>query len=301
VGLGEDAQETLDAVERGFVVFGFEPSYLNFNEVLDAIKKRGMSKKVRVVRPVKNGDGTWVIEPPMKLPDDYEGGGFAFIINMAADAEPGTILMSSTRGNVLNNIASDSSGDIAVAKLPIDAVIPSWVKVVALLKIDTQGWDLRVMRSAEKLIKTHKVRCVQYEFSPLLMKMAKDANVGEPFEALQYLPSLGGTCFDMMGAHTNFGSDGSADPSFPPGSPRSLKNYYDFLTRHIDTFDDEVGPWEDIMCYFPLAQGRPHTIKAETKGTERDHKGCEKTGMRDVKDGWFIWLFGIKGPDQGCG
>ena len=40
---------------------------------------------------------------------------------------------------------------------------------VHLLKVDTQGWELRVLRGAQDLLRRRAFSYVQYELSPTLM------------------------------------------------------------------------------------------------------------------------------------
>ena len=45
---------------------------------------------------------------------------------------------------------------------------------VHLLKVDTQGWELRVLRGAEDLLRRRAFSYVQYELSPTLMLKVRD-------------------------------------------------------------------------------------------------------------------------------
>jgi FkbM family methyltransferase len=171
IGLGTDAQETLDAVKKGFRVFGVEPNPTNWESIKAAVKRRGLLDKVRFVEPVKLYGDKWEM-PMIDEPSHFDSeNGMAFLIHAGADFDSGTIHIStSDSGGVLSNIAGSPGGAIEVAKMPISDMLPGWVHKVALLKIDTQGWDYRVTRSAEELILKNKVRYVQFEFSPKLMR-----------------------------------------------------------------------------------------------------------------------------------
>ncbi len=61
---------------------------------------------------------------------------------------------------------------------------------VHLLKIDTQGHELKVLQGAEGLIRKHGIDVIHTEFSPALMR----GHGVEPEEYLEYLWALGYTC-----------------------------------------------------------------------------------------------------------
>jgi FkbM family methyltransferase len=266
VGLGTGASETLDAVRRGYVVFAMEPNPGNLAAIKTRVPGSGLAGRVQFIEPRRLGDGTW--EMP-KLAQPAPGGGYAFIIHAAADAEKGTAyLPASGGGGQLANIVN-TGGSVPVAKMSIDAIVPDWAASLSLIKIDTQGWDYKVVRSADKLMKAGRVRYVQYEFSPALMMNQKSLDVGEPMELLRYVPSIGGICFDMMGNHNLFPQRGTGS---------SIEQYYRQLTADLDKWRDAngniaVGPWDDIMCYFPSAKASRPAIDIESTGRGR-HPGA---------------------------
>ena len=273
VGLGTDARESLDAVSRGFVVFAVEPNVANFASIKAQVKRRNLATKIRFVEPTKKNSGTWEITPPLAKPANLSAG-FGFIILAAADSEAGSIItnVGDDSGAYSNVFASAlginrrSGRQVEVAKLALADIVPSWVDTVDLMKIDTQGLDYRVLQSAEALLTANRVRYVLFEFSPLLMaQINPKTRSKEPLAALKYLPSLGGICFDMMGGYTPFPDRGKY--------VAPIRSYYNQLTRSLN-WDDKVniGPWDDIMCYFPMANGRGSVIDRER--TERWRSEC---------------------------
>ena len=128
---------------------------------------------------------------------------------------------------------------------------------------------------------------VLFEFSPVLMKVsmsrarlcsaarrpsltlrpprtvgiARSATVC-PLELLKLLPAAGATCFDMVqspGSHNKL-----------PRPSRPLGSYLLSLARHTNAdmkrpprgqpghrLWEEVGPWDDILCMFPVAASEP--------------------------------------------
>ena len=123
-----------------------------------------------------------------------------------------------------------------------------------MLKLDTQGNELRVLRGATRLLDAHVFKYVQYEFSPWLMKRG---DLGDPKELLGLLPARGGLCFDMMGKHNDF-----------PRPSRPLSAFFDSLDDGLhghwrcpkgkppgqckcaDGPCNTYGPFDDILCFF---------------------------------------------------
>ena len=121
---------------------------------------------------------------------------------------------------------------------------------------DVQGWELRVLLGAQRLLRTLSVKYVVFEFSPWLMRRS---GTGHPLDLLYLLPSMGGVCFDLMGLYNQ-----KPRPSTP------LRAYYEHLDvgnksnlnrRYASAHGGQNfarlpwGPFEDIMCWFPQKRG----------------------------------------------
>ena len=172
----------------------------------------------------------------------------------------GSITFSAGRGKRLK----------AVPQVQLDTVLPSWVSTVHLLKIDTQGFELKVLQGAMVSLTAHRFRHVLYEFSPWLMIQG---GLGEPMELLELLPRMSALCFDMMGLHNYF-----------PHRQSPLSSYYVHLLRGNNSYmygnqlpssgvvpgPPAVGPWDDIMCWFPKA--------GERRVRRRDHPDDDTWG-----------------------
>merc|ERR1712146_752656 len=140
--------------------------------------------------------------------------------------------------------SSAGSGNVEVPVLTLDDALPNWADKVELLKIDTQGYELHVLKGAAKSLAARRYRYVLYELSPWLMRKGQ---LGNPEELLSLLPRLGALCFDMMGTHNKL-----PRPSAP------LEDYYKRLdggqnskSSHAQLSSDGIGPWDDIMCTWP--------------------------------------------------
>ena len=143
IGLGETAGETLDAVKAGFVVIAFEPMPSHIHLIRRRVLSLGMQGSVRFVDPVPRDGGTWLVSLPTEEPT---AGGFAYIVNAALDATPGTVVLpniSSCGGScsmpeeAIGNVPARRGNvpTVPVARFRLDDVLPAWVDVVLLLKL----------------------------------------------------------------------------------------------------------------------------------------------------------------------
>lgn len=236
VGLGNDAAETAKAVENGFVVFSFELLPGNIESIM---KKREKDQRFHFLHLTKDTDGKWITpvlpEPP--------SGGVAYVHLAGLSDVEGTAHMHAKGTSLVLN-AESGTGSVEVPLLPLPRLIPDWAKNIEFLKLDTQGYELKILKGAMPMLEAKRFHYVQYEFSPWLMKRGK---FGNPLELLYLLPNMRALCFDMMGVHNNL-----------PHPTKPLESYYDVLDggahgswRKVIGKNDPFGPWDDIMCYWP--------------------------------------------------
>jgi len=214
---------------------------------------------VRILRP-RLLDDRWTLpgleEPPPPLAN---GVGTTYIVAAGLSDKAGAAPIkaggsASLAGHLPTELPADyreglRAGYVAVPVLTLDESLPPWAHGIFFLKVDTQGWEERVLRGAARALAGRRFKYVQFEFSPLLMKRAASGN---PQRLLRLLPSYGGLCFDMMGEHMALAHTPRA------GSHSSLDAYYKALdSGNYSTVKRAklkmYGPWEDIMCFFPDA------------------------------------------------
>ncbi len=124
---------------------------------------------------------------------------------------------------------------------------------VFLIKTDTQGYELGVLRGAKKLLSTGKVTFLLVEFSFFLMKQSKT----DPFELLNFIYDAGFVC-TYMAYHTRLKNATLFDDSFRygvvAGYPVFTQKTVSFLTfvSSLETIShpDTAGKhgWTDLLC-----------------------------------------------------
>jgi hypothetical protein len=126
--------------------------------------------------------------------------------------------------------------DVTVQTVRLDSEIKERIH---LLKIDTQGHELQVIKGAEGIIKKYGIDVIHTEFSPALMR----GHGVEPQEYLEYLWSLGYTCSYCNNAFT---LPASELPKSTQGGAWGWNTFTDaFGALH------EIpghGAWGDLIC-----------------------------------------------------
>jgi len=252
VGLSANPKETIDAMEHGFNVIGFELVPSNFQTIR---RTHGSHERVHIVKLIQV-DGKWRMPPDVLLPPpvNAKGQGSAYIVNAGCAAHDGS---TSVSGGGTGAQVGGGAGDTPLVAL--DDILPQWVNKVFMLKIDTQGFEAQVLAGAQKSLERTRFEYVQYELSPKLMA---NTNSGDPLELLKIAPSHGGICFDMMGEHNkmprpsapldaylqglnNVNTDGCPEVWVARGHSQQEAN------RVCTGSANGFGMWDDILCYFP--------------------------------------------------
>ena len=240
IGLGYDAQETRLAVKNGFVVFSFDLLPTNIRLIKEAVADDSRFAFVELQRQGEH----WVV-PELQQPP--AGKGFAYVFNAAVADEETTVRFAENTPRSYTQSILDGKrnrGGIEVPVLPLKKFLPKWLSHIDYLKIDTQGYELKVMNGCLDMLQ--HTRYIAYEFSPWLMKRAHS---GDPMELLQLLPRMGSLCYTASPAREHLRA----------GIPWPIKTWYKLLDEgksnglgHNVRPNDPYGPWVDIFCYWPF-------------------------------------------------
>ena len=254
IGLGYDAQETRLAVKNGFVVFSFDLLPTNIRLIKDAVADDSRFVFVELQR---QGDH-WVV-PELQQPP--AGKGFAYVFNAAIADEETTVRFPENAPRSYTQSILDGKrnrGGIEVPVLPLKKFLPKWLSHIDYLKIDTQGYELKVMNGCLDMLQ--HTRYIAYEFSPWLMKRAHSGN---PMELLQLLPRMGSLCYTASPAREHLRA----------GIPWPIETWYKYLDEgksnglgHNIGRNDPYGPWVDIFCYWPFVDSPSFRTDAPAAG-----------------------------------
>ena len=120
---------------------------------------------------------------------------------------------------------------IEVPAVRLDSIVSG--QDIHLLKIDTQGHELAVLRGARRLLEQGRVRMVALEFWPRGMA----AGGLDAVEALDLLHACGFVCFDY-----------SRNRHVPPARPSDFEG---FVASFDPARDGGFGAWDDLVCFRP--------------------------------------------------
>lgn len=156
VGL-DQGLETLDAVEHGFVVCGFEMMTGSVQRIQVNAKLRELGDRIHVVEFQANQtDGSLTIA---KLPDPpKDGKGFAYIFNAGLSDQVGAMASDAKQSAAASLVGHNTNQTWLPGMVPImklEDAIPDWVDKIFMLKVDTQGYDLKVLKGAESYLKSN--------------------------------------------------------------------------------------------------------------------------------------------------
>jgi len=125
----------------------------------------------------------------------------------------------------------------SIPMLTLDTVIS---QDVHLLKIDTQGNELRVLLGARQLFTHHRVNMVTMEFWPKGMP----GGDSDALKILEFMWEFGFMCFDLSSNH-----------HIPPTRPSDFEGFVKqfSLINKVDPQaslpNDAFGLWDELLCY----------------------------------------------------
>ena len=204
------------AMFKGLVrkLYTYEPSPAKAAQIRSAIASNGMSDVV-VFRPVAASDHV---------------GEASFFVPSAEGTQQDSL------GDI--SFLDASRRSITVPLVRLDDEIHERVH---LLKIDTQGHEMGVVKGAEGIIKKYGIDMIHAEFSPGLMR----GHGVKPEDFLEYMFQLGYTCFYCTEA---FGIPASNLPDF--SGTRSAPWEWGQFTKDFGEYPGIVGhgAWGDLVC-----------------------------------------------------
>ena len=197
VGLGTDGEETIIAIESGFVTFSFDMNPGSIQGTQALAQRKNLGDRLHIVQFKAGPDGQAAVVELPKPPNDGRGYGYVFAAALSdqmgsiAAAAPGTrsdvmdnlgnkqqkgthntLSLTSTRTLVTLTCPSDTfqpgRGDVPI--LTLDRALPTWARQIYWFKIDSQGNELKILKGAQDFLSRNAVKYVQYEFSPWLMQ-----------------------------------------------------------------------------------------------------------------------------------
>jgi hypothetical protein len=114
-----------------------------------------------------------VVDPP---PPAVNGRGFAYIVHAGLDTDTSSTSLPDSGKSYGSHIVKGDSGGAGTVQVPVarlDDVLPIWASKIHLLKLDTQGWELRILQGALVALSQKRFSYVQFELSPWLMRRAQ--------------------------------------------------------------------------------------------------------------------------------
>jgi FkbM family methyltransferase len=195
-------------------LYTYEPSPAKAAEIRSTIASNGMSDVV-VFRPVAASD---------------HAGEASFFVPSAEGTQQDSLGDISFLDNLRRSIT-----------VPLVRLDDEIHERVHLLKIDTQGHEMGVVKGAEGIIKNYGIDIIHAEFSPGLMR----GHGVKPEDFLEYMFQLGYTCFYCTEA---FGIPASNLPDF--SGTRSAPWEWGQFTKDFGEYPGIVGhgAWGDLVC-----------------------------------------------------
>jgi hypothetical protein len=246
IGLGPDADETFEALRRGWVVLSVELLADNVQAIKRKVQALPSDLRSRVYFvPTKPGHAPDVSSLPRAPP----GGGFVYIFHGGLADHVGATDVAGS--DTISHIKEGANGGGNTPLFTLESIVPTWVESIFFIKIDTQGHESGVLSGSKSIWQQQgKVLYVLFEFSPKLMK-GDGFNQAHQMALLEELPKHGYVCLDVMGFHNML-----PRPSTP------FTAYFDTLNNgqnvenhpasgtvnHVMNPNDLFGTWDDILC-----------------------------------------------------
>jgi FkbM family methyltransferase len=229
VGAFDGSDWSIPAViKRGHTVLAFEPMPANRERFMQRVRNQKLENKTYLM------DISHANSPrPWPLNTD----GRIFLFGLCVSDHSGTVQMHSEaelasvhpQNFYPNSDDNDIRGPIEVPAIRLDSIISN--QDVHLLKIDTQGHELGVLRGARRLFEEGRINIVAVEFWPNGMAAGGFSAV----DVLDFLHGFGFVCFDC-----------SRNGHVPPARPSDFEG---FVASFDPGRDEGFGAWDELLCF----------------------------------------------------
>ncbi len=229
VGAFDGSDWSIPAVmKRGHTVLAFEPMPANRERFMQGVRNQGLENKTYVMDiSHANSPRLWPLNTDGRI----------FLFGFCVSDHSGMVQMHSEgalasvhpQGFYPSPDDNDMREPIEVPAVLLDSIVSN--QDVHLLKIDTQGHELGVLRGARRLFEEGRINIVAIEFWP--NGMAAGGFI--PVDVLDFLHGFGFMCFDC-----------SRNKHVPSTRPSDFEG---FVASFDGGRDDGFGAWEELLCF----------------------------------------------------
>jgi len=166
------------------------------------------------------------------------------LFNTAVSDYRGSIQFYDSVGPMNSVVNQDFHGykqgkQITVPVVRIDDIISPDTKVF-LLKTDTQGNELGVLRGAKELLSNGSVQYLQLEFWPAAIRSAGE----DPVELLNFIYNIGMDCYEVFSKRKDWTSHFDSNTA-------GFQEYVDWLEEIKPDKSKELalGGWSELVCW----------------------------------------------------
>jgi len=214
------------AKKRGHTVLAFEPMPANRERFMQTVKSSGMEHRTELAS-YPNIPKSWPLKTDGKIflfgacVSDKEGS-----VQLYAEGELASIHPQDFYPETGLNTGKKT---IDIPAVRLDSIVSG--QDIHLLKIDTQGNELAVLRGAQRLFEEGRIKMVELEFWPKGMA----AGGVNAVDVLDYLNAFGFVCFDY-----------SNNKHVPPERPSDFEG---FVASFDGNRDAGYGAWDELICF----------------------------------------------------
>jgi FkbM family methyltransferase len=183
---------------------------------------------------------------PLLLQNTSRAGARAICVQVCCDEADHANARLPVRGGGTTRFAAARTGASSTSTRTLDAIVRDAAPGFSpdLLKVDTDGFDFKVLRGAESLIRTARP-AIFFEWQPEFLLMQQE----DPFSIFPWLAERG---YDELLLYDNVGQAVAIHRTADEAALRAALNridgktihYYDVLTVHRDT----AGTLRELLC-----------------------------------------------------